>query len=293
MPRVALAKRVRANAVDNLLASTEVFPMTAPAPKGRLGNGQLRRHKDAVRDRRPFSPRTGLPEAEATVGEDPVTWYKQARASTEVKWASLAPASRRPVAEALVTVTVASHREERGAPEGKVLRQALFAWAFNSATRDQVPPPETAAALDRAERTSLPVSALENPAAVRLALGACARTLTGKAAAGSTQRRKRSVFYNALSYAIELGHLASNPDLRLLHRRAGRRRQQAHHRCPRHPRRRDRPRRRRERRQRAGILKRQVRGKKPGTTVGIPLTPSPSVPVRGPHGPRNQGCTDI
>ena len=44
MPRVALAKRVHANAVDNLLASTEVFPMTAPAPKGRLGNGQLRRH---------------------------------------------------------------------------------------------------------------------------------------------------------------------------------------------------------------------------------------------------------
>lgn len=66
MPRVALAKRVHANAVDNLLASTEVFPMTAPAPKGRLGNGQLRLHKDAVRDRRPFSPRTGLPEAEAT-----------------------------------------------------------------------------------------------------------------------------------------------------------------------------------------------------------------------------------
>jgi hypothetical protein len=30
MPRVALAKRVHANAVDNLLASTEVFPMTAP-----------------------------------------------------------------------------------------------------------------------------------------------------------------------------------------------------------------------------------------------------------------------
>lgn len=101
MPRVALAKRVHANAVDNLLASTEVFPMTAPAPKGRLGNGQLRRHEDAVRDRRSFSPRTGLPEAEATVGEDPVAWYKQARASTEVTWASLAPASRRPVAEAL------------------------------------------------------------------------------------------------------------------------------------------------------------------------------------------------
>jgi hypothetical protein len=46
---------------------------------------------------------------------------------------------------------------------------------------------------------------------VRLALGACAKTLTGEPAAGSTQRRKRSVFYNALGYAVELARLASNP----------------------------------------------------------------------------------
>jgi integrase len=46
---------------------------------------------------------------------------------------------------------------------------------------------------------------------VRLALGACARNLNGKPAAGSTQRRKRSVFYNALGYAVEQGHLPSNP----------------------------------------------------------------------------------
>ena len=46
---------------------------------------------------------------------------------------------------------------------------------------------------------------------MRLALGACAKTLTGKPAAGSTQRRKRSVFYNALGCAVELGRLSSNP----------------------------------------------------------------------------------
>jgi integrase len=46
---------------------------------------------------------------------------------------------------------------------------------------------------------------------VRLALAACATTLTGKVAAGSTQRRTRSVFYNALGYAVELSHLAANP----------------------------------------------------------------------------------
>jgi hypothetical protein len=100
---------------------------------------------------------------------------------------------------------------EPGSPEGKVLRTALFAWAFNPATRDTSPPEKITAALDWAERASLPVAELKDTATVRLALGACAKTLTGKAAAGSTQRRKRSVFYNALGYAVEQGHLASNP----------------------------------------------------------------------------------
>jgi hypothetical protein len=92
-----------------------------------------------------------------------------------------------------------------------VLRQALFGWAFNPATRDITPPPHIAAALDWAARASQPVAALDDPATVRVALGACAKTLDGKPAAGSTQRRKRSVFYNALGYAVELGRLASNP----------------------------------------------------------------------------------
>jgi hypothetical protein len=73
------------------------------------------------------------------------------------------------------------------------LRQALFAWAFNPAARDTNPSPEIAAALGWAACASLPVTGLEDTATVRLALAACAKTLTGKAAAGSTQRRKRSV----------------------------------------------------------------------------------------------------
>jgi integrase len=175
-----------------------------------LADGFLDGLKDAVRDRRPFNPRTGLPDAE-TIEEEMITWYAHARAYAEAKWPNLAPVSRRSVAEALVTVSIALSAKEPSAPEGKVLRQALFAWAFNPATRDTDPPPEIAAALDWAERASLPVADLEDTATVRLALGACARNLTGKPAAGSTQRRKRSVFYNALGYAVEQGHLPSNP----------------------------------------------------------------------------------
>jgi hypothetical protein len=115
------------------------------------------------------------------------------------------------VAEALVTITIALSATEKGAPEGKMLRQALFPWAFNPATRDSDPPPEIATALDWAKRASLPVAEVDDTATVRLALAACARTLTGKSAAGSTQRRNRSVFHNALGYAVEHGHLAANP----------------------------------------------------------------------------------
>jgi len=175
-----------------------------------LADGFLDGLKDAVRDRRPFSPRTGLPGAETTEGET-ITWYEHARAYTEAKWGNLAPVSRRSVAEALVTVTIALTAREPGTPEPRVLRQALFGWAFNPATRDLDPAAKITAALDWAERASLPVAELEDTATVRLALAACARTLAGKPAAGSTQRRKRSVFYNALGYAVEQGHLPANP----------------------------------------------------------------------------------
>jgi hypothetical protein len=91
----------------------------------------------------------------------------------------------------LVTVTIALSTKEPGAPDPKVLRQALFGWAFNPATRDITPPPHIAAALDWAERASLPATDPEDTATVRLALGACAATLAGKPAAGSIQRRKQ------------------------------------------------------------------------------------------------------
>jgi hypothetical protein len=72
--------------------------------------------EDAVRDRRPFNPRTGLPDAAAT-GAEMVTWYEHARAYTEAKWPNLAPVARRSGAEALVTVTIALTAKDRGAPE--------------------------------------------------------------------------------------------------------------------------------------------------------------------------------
>ena len=108
-------------------------------------------------------------------------------------------------------MTVALVRHRRGAPDPAVLRRSLFGWAFNPGTRNLTPPAETAAALDWIAAASLPVAALEEAATIRLALDACARTLAGKPAAATTQRRKRAVFHNAVSYAVELRYLDANP----------------------------------------------------------------------------------
>ena len=176
-----------------------------------LADGFLDGLKDAVRDRQPFDPRTGLPEADTT-GNELITWYTHSRSYAEAKWPNLAPVGLAPLGR-----RGTGHRHHR--PHRQRARrtgcEGAAAGAVQLGVQPRHPParpaPETAAALGWAERASLPVAELEDTATVRLALGACAKTLTGKAAAGSTQRRKRSVFYNALGYAVEQGHLASNP----------------------------------------------------------------------------------
>ena len=115
-----------------------------------------------------------------------------------MKWPHLAPKSRRSTAEALTTVTLALATRRRGAPGPKTLNRALFAWAFNPGTRNLTAPGDIAAAL-------------EDPALLRAVLGACARTQVGTPAAATTHRRKRSVFYNAVGYAVEQGLLDANP----------------------------------------------------------------------------------
>ena len=102
-----------------------------------LADGFLDGLKDAGRDRRPFNPRTGLPEADTT-GGGMVTWYQHARAYAEAKWPNLAPVSRRSVAEALVTssspVVSASGRPVRGL-KGRRSRTASLRPSRNPSAR--------------------------------------------------------------------------------------------------------------------------------------------------------------
>jgi len=72
-------------------------------------------------------------------------------------------------------------------------------------------PPELAPALRGLRRASLPLVELGQAATVRGALDVLALTLDGRAAAVTTVRRKRSVFYNVLQYTVDLELLDFNP----------------------------------------------------------------------------------
>jgi integrase len=175
-----------------------------------LADGFLTGLKDAARGHQPFDETTGLP-ATSGRGVPSRSWYEHARAYAEMKWPHLAPKSRRSTAEALTTVALALTTRRRSVPDPAIARRALFAWAFNPGTRNLTPPEHIAAALEWMTAASQPVAALDDPAVLRAVLGACARTLAGKPAAATTQRRKRSVFYNAVGYAVEQRLLDANP----------------------------------------------------------------------------------
>jgi integrase len=174
-----------------------------------LADGFLTGLKNAARACQPFDETTGLP-AQPGVPAD-VTWYDHARAYVQMKWPDLAAKSRRAVAEALTTITLALTEGHRRCPDPEVMRRALFSYAFNAASTSRPVPGEITGALEWMAKASLPVAALEEPATVRTALNACARRLDGKPAAATTTRRKRAVFANALGYAVELRLLPANP----------------------------------------------------------------------------------
>jgi hypothetical protein len=115
------------------------------------------------------------------------------------------------MADALATVTPLLTKTTSRRPPARVLHAALYGYAFSPPQRSRAPDPATASALAWLERNSLPVSRLSDPQVIRAALGGLCLRLDGTPAAPNTITRKRAVFHNALSYAVELGLLPANP----------------------------------------------------------------------------------
>ncbi|MFF0967577.1 tyrosine-type recombinase/integrase [Streptomyces sp. NPDC003703] len=164
----------------------------------------------AVRRGEQFDEETGLPVSELRAKQGSITWYDHTRSYIERKWPQAPAKSRKNYADALATITPALVKTKVGMPDAALLRRALYGWAYNRNRWDQTPPDDIAQALRWMAKHSMPVSALEDPATVRLALDALSLKMDGKTAAPRTAKRKRACLSDVLGLAVE-EHLFTIP----------------------------------------------------------------------------------
>ncbi|MFE1728711.1 tyrosine-type recombinase/integrase [Streptomyces bacillaris] len=174
----------------------------------------------ALRKREQFDTETGLPASEVQAARSP-TWFAHAREYVAMKWPNASAKHRASIADALATVTPRLVKDNRGAPAPRVLRTALYSWAFRlvldqdgelvARVEAEEASEAIVAALDWIGRKSVDISSLNTPSVVRSALDALARKMDGTAAADNTVNRKVPVFSNCLRYAVELDRLPSLP----------------------------------------------------------------------------------
>jgi integrase len=162
----------------------------------------------AINQGQPFDTGTGLPTSMAKTG---TTCYQLMHRYLAAKWPRLAAKSRRSTVESLTAITPHLTRPTPTAADPALLREALYQSAFNPARKPHHWPDHHKTALSWLEKNSLPVAELDSLYHIRRVLDNLAVRLDGKPAAATTLRRRRSVLYNALRYAIELGLLQSNP----------------------------------------------------------------------------------
>ncbi|MEU5328755.1 site-specific integrase [Streptomyces parvus] len=177
------------------------------------GLAESRRAKlmTAARDGEAFDEQTGLPASEICAIRQRTTWYDLAHAYIDERWDRTPGNTRRTLADALATITPALVRREARYSEPRVLRRALYSWAFNKRAWESEPSAEWQHALDWMQRHSLPVSELMEPDVMRRALDALGRKIDGESAAAKTALRKRSAFSEVLGAAVDKGYFAENP----------------------------------------------------------------------------------
>ncbi|MEV1168859.1 tyrosine-type recombinase/integrase [Nonomuraea sp. NPDC049784] len=156
-----------------------------------------------------FDTETGLPESMHREKQD-ITWFQHALDYVAKKWPKASAHSRRSIVESMLALTPVLVRDLRGAPDDKMLRDALR-WAFIPSRPEEERPDEVQAALRWLRKASLPLTALTERKVVAKALNACATQLDGSEASPEYYRRRRRVFYNSLRYAVVEERLGANP----------------------------------------------------------------------------------
>ncbi|GAB3816649.1 tyrosine-type recombinase/integrase [Micromonospora zhanjiangensis] len=157
-----------------------------------------------------FDTVSGLPDS-MVEAKGAASWLEFVQSYLDMKWPGAAAKSRESMVDALATVTPALVRDQAGRPARDELRRVLLDHVLPPAVRRSEVPAELAPALRWLRRNSLPLNEVGEMAVVRAALDVLAVRLDGRPAAPTTVRRKRSVFYNVLQYAVELEALEFNP----------------------------------------------------------------------------------
>ena len=185
----------------------------------------------------PFDTETGLPRSLLRSRLD-VTFLVHAREFAAWAWPAASAKNRASILETLTRVVPVVARDAPGAPDQAVLRRAL-ARNLNQGGHGGAPDQAEARALAWLEKSSRPVSALEDDAVVCDVLDALAVNLDGQAAAPGYFSRRRRVLHKMLGYAVRKKRLDKNPSAKATypragrHRRAGRRGRPAVRRLPR------------------------------------------------------------
>lgn len=173
----------------------------------------------ALRNQEQFDTESGLPGSEVKA-LNTTTWYAHSCAYAEMKWPDASAKHRASIADTLATITPKLVKDTRGAPAAKVLRLALYSWAYRFVLTSEglrprldveQSPDEIVAALDWIKRKSLDMTALETASVVRTALDTLKLKQDGTPAAPNTVKRKRPVLSNCLRYAVERELLTAMP----------------------------------------------------------------------------------
>ncbi|WP_275463784.1 tyrosine-type recombinase/integrase [Streptomyces noursei] len=178
-----------------------------------LADGRRSQLMAAARRGEQFDTETGLPKSELAALQPQLTWFDHAKEYAEMKWSEAASAKGRATrADALAAITAALVKDSKGAPAPAVLRRALTGYAFNFSEHKTPASDGLTAALAWLSGKALPLASLEDDSgAIRAALKALSTRLDGGRAAPSTITNRRTVFNNALRYAVERKRLTANP----------------------------------------------------------------------------------
>ncbi len=155
-----------------------------------------------------FDTASGMPVSLARIEKD-ATWFDFTRGYIDMKWPDLAATTRQTTAESLIRVMPVFVPEGKE-PTAKELRSALRQWGYNTELRNGAPA-DVRVVLNWCSRNTLPVRSAMEPEVLRGLQRAVTRRLDGQAYAPTVARKTRSVLWNALDYAVELGLIETNP----------------------------------------------------------------------------------